>query len=172
MNWGLIATAAEAVASIAVVVSLIYLGIQVRLQAKANQMELINSLTQQWADAVQVFATHEDLNDIWFRGLKDLESLSAQERGRFSAILVNLTQIFETLHLHHRMGRLDPGLWEAYDNRLRDCFATPGIQSWWALRRHWHTRRFQNYVDRAIAGCTEHDGRYVAIYGERFPRAA
>lgn len=172
MNWNDLAAGAEAIASVAVVISLIYLAVQVRLQAKGNQMTVINSLTQQWGEAVQVFATHQDLYEIWVKGVTDFENLSAEERGRFSAILVNLTQIFETLHLHHRKGKVDAGLWEAFDNRLRDVFATPGVQKWWALRRHWHSRRFQEYVDRAIAAAGERDGRYVAIYGDKLRKQA
>ena len=143
MTWNYLVTAAETIASLAVVISLIYLAKQVRLQAKENQMSVVASLTQQWGEALQTFATHEDLYSIRMRGIVDFESLSPAERGRLSAILVNLTQIFESLHLHHQHGKVDPGLWESFDNRLRDVFATPGVQSWWALRRHWHSQRFQ-----------------------------
>lgn len=172
MNWNDLVAVAEAIASIAVMVSLFYLGIQVRLQAKGNQMTVIHSLTQQWGDAVQVFATHPDLYAIWMRGLADFETLSAEERGRFSAIMVNLTQIFEMLHLNHRKGKIDAGLWEAFDNRLRDVFATSGAQQWWALRRHWHSRRFREYVERAIAASPAQQGRYAAIYGDKLSRSA
>jgi hypothetical protein len=167
MSWNDVVGAAEAIASVAVVISLIYLAIQVRLQAKESRTSVVNSLTEQWSVAVQAFAIHQDLYQIWMKGLTDFGSLSAEERGRFSAILVNLTQIFESLHLHHRDGKVDPDLWAGFDNRLRDVFATPGVQCWWALRRHWHTRRFQEYVDRAIAASRESEGRYVAIYEKR-----
>ena len=170
MNWSEFAAIAEAVASLAVVISLIYLAIQVRLQAKENQMSVVNSLTQQWGEALRTFATHKDLYEIWIRGLADFESLSAEERGRFSAIVVNLTQIFESLHLHHRAGKVDAGLWAGFDNRLRDVFATPGVQQWWALRKHWHTPRFQEYVDRAIASSEQRKGIYVALYGKGFDK--
>lgn len=165
MSWNDVVAIAEPAASFAVVISLVYLAIQVRLQAKENQMLVINSLTQQWGEAVRVFATQKDLYEIWMKGLVDFNSLPADERGRFSSILVNLTQIFESLHLHHKAGKVDPGLWEGFDNRLRDVFATPGAQCWWALRRHWHTRRFQDYVDRVIATSKNQEGRYAAIYG-------
>ena len=165
MSWNDVAVVAESAASLAVVVSLVYLGIQVRLQAKANQMSVINSLTQQWSETLLAFATQKEMYDIWMRGLANFDALSTEERGRFSSILVNFTQILEGLHLHHRSGRIDPELWEGLDNRLRDIFATPGVQAWWPLRKHWHTRRFQRYVDRVIATCQEQQGRYLAIYG-------
>lgn len=165
MTWTNVVTAAEIIASVAVVVSLIYLAKQVRLQARENRTAVVASLTQQWGEALQTFAAHQDLYAIWMRGIEDFDSLSPEERGRFSALLVNLTQIFEGLHLHHRDGKVDAGLWESFDNRLRDVFALPGVQKWWALRRHWHTQGFQRHVDRAIATCREREGRYVAIYG-------
>ena len=171
MSWNEVAVFAEAAASFAVVVSLVYLAIQVRLQSKQNQMSVINSLTQQWGETLRVFAIDKELYAIWMKGLTDFEAMSADERGRFSSILVGLTQIFEGLHLHHRMGRVDPELWQGFDNRLRDVFATPGAQSWWKLRRHWHTKRFQEYVDKAIANCGREAGRYVAIYGAASPAA-
>lgn len=169
MTWNEVAAFAEAAASFAVVISLIYLAIQVRLQAKESRMSAVNSLTQQWGEALRAFAADKELYDIWMRGIVNFEDLPPNDRGRFSAILVNLTQIFESLHLHHRAGKVDPGLWEGFDARLRDVFALPGVQSWWALRKHWHTRRFQDYVGRAIATCAKHEGRYVSIYGADSP---
>jgi len=166
MGWQDIATIVEVAASLAVVISLIYLTIQVRLQAKESQISCVNSLTQQWGEALRALAIESDLYDIWIKGVVDFESLTPNERGRFSAILVNLTQIFESLHLHHKAGRLDFELWEGFDNRLRDVFATPGAQQWWELRKHWHTRHFQDYVARAIASSKSQEGRYVAIYGQ------
>jgi hypothetical protein len=168
VTWNEIVTGAEALASLAVVVSLVYLAIQVRLQSRESRISVVHSLTEQWGEAVQAFATHADLYAIWIKGLMDFECLTPEERGRFSAILINLSQIFESLHLHHREGRVDPELWDAFENRLRDVFATPGAQCWWAHRRHWHTQRFQAHVDRAIAKSHETAGRYVAIYGKAF----
>lgn len=169
MNWQTLVAAAEVVASVTVIISLIYLAIQVRLQAAEYRMMVISSLTQQWAEAVQTLAVHEDLHKIWMRGLQDIHGLSALERGRFSAILINLTQIFESLHLHFRQGKVDPVVWNAFDTRLRDVFATPGVRHWWSSRRHWHNRHFRGYVDDVISKSGEHKGGYEAIYGEPFP---
>ena len=167
MTWTTFVAASESIASFAVVISLIYLAIQVRLQAKANETAIISSLTQQWGEAVQAFATHEDLYRIWMKGLVDFDGLSPEERGRFSAILVNLTQIFECLFLHYREGKVDADLWRGFDSRLRDVFATTGVQSWWRLRCHWHTQAFQQYANEAIARSKDCDGRYMAVYGKK-----
>lgn len=164
MNWNFISVVAETVASVTVIISLIYLAIQVRLQAKEYRMMVTNSLTQQWGEALQTFAVHEDLYKIWMAGLQDFHALNAVERGRFSSILMNLTQIFESLHLHYQDGKVDPALWEAFHTRLCDVFAAPGVQQWWVMRRHWHTRKFSQCVDRAIANCHENVGRFTAIF--------
>ena len=87
MNWNFISVVAETVASVTVIISLIYLAIQVRLQAKEYRMMVTNSLTQQWGEALQTFAVHEDLYKIWMAGLQDFHALNAVERGRFSSIL-------------------------------------------------------------------------------------
>ena len=171
MSWEVFTTGAQAIGGLAVVISLIYLATQVRNQVKECQISVINSLTQQWGEAVQMFAIHEDLYRIWYRGLADFGALSEEERGRFSSILVNLTQIFESLHLHHLDGKVDPSLWAGFDNRLRDVFATPGVQRWWTLRRHWHSQPFQDYVDTAIAESSKVVGRYSAIFAGATARA-
>jgi len=166
MSWPQIVTLAETASAVAVVISLAYLALQVRNQVKECRMSVVNSLTQQWGEALQAFALHPDLYGIWIRGLENFEALSPEERGRFSAIVVTLTQIFESLHLHYLDGKVDPELWAGFDRRLCDVFATPGVQAWWRLRRHWHGRRFQQHVDAAIASCGDYDGRYVALYGK------
>jgi len=166
MSWDVVTAAAEAIGALGVVISLIYLATQVRNQVKESQMSVVNSLTQQWGEALRSFAVDEELYRIWFTGIVDFDSLSELERGRFSAVAVNLTQIFESLHLHHRDGKVDPEMWQGFDNRLHDVFATPGVQRWWALRRHWHSKPFQDHVEAAIAASQAAAGRYVAIYGK------
>ena len=166
-NWDVITAAAELIGAAAVVISLIYLALQVRNQVKESQMSVVNSLTQQWCEALQTFAIDEQLYRIWYRGVADFDALTEEERGRFSAILINLTQIFESLHLHHLDGKVDPGLWEGFDNRLRDVFATPGAQRWWKLRQHWHSKAFQAYVSEVISAGGQSEGRYAAIFKGR-----
>ena len=82
MNWSEFVSAAEALASLAVVISLVYLAIQVRLQSRESRISVVHSLTQQWGEAVQAFATHEDLYTIWIKGLTDFECLTPEQGMR------------------------------------------------------------------------------------------
>lgn len=170
MNWEAIGAIGELIGATGVIFSLVYLAVQIRNQIKENQIAVNNSLTQQWGELMQALAADQTLYGIWRRGVEDFEGLSEIERGRFSSILANFSQIFESVHLHHTEGRVDEQIWEGFELRIRDIFSTPGVRTWWSHRSHWHSKRFQTFISKEI-NSAQNDIVYTEIYtamaGER-----
>jgi hypothetical protein len=48
---------------------------------------------------------------------------------------------------------------EGFEQTTADLISYPGAQAWWATRKHWHTARFRELVDRIIA-----EGRKPTLY--------
>ena len=150
MNWEAISAIGEIVGALAVVITLVYLAIQIREQNRESRAAAIDSLSQQWRGLMSDLSTSETLSDIYLRGLADFDGLSPSEKMRFTTILSQTAQITESLHKHHRLGRLDPGMWEGYETRMRDVFSNPGVKTWWGLRRHWFSPQIREYIDEIV----------------------
>jgi len=158
MTLGDLGNLGEFVGSIGVVVSLIYLAVQIREQNRESRAAAIDSLAQQWASFMSGLSASETLCDIYLRGLEDFDALSRNEKMRFTTVLSQATQITESLYKHHRLGRLDAGMWEGFNTRMVDVFSHPGVKTWWRLRRHWFSPQIRGYFDEIVGRTNEATG--------------
>ena len=59
------------------------------------------------------------------------------------------------MYFSHRDGVLTASSWGEIKRTIADFIAYPGLQQWWATRRHWHTVEFASVVDGIIARGTK-----------------
>ena len=137
----------ELVGSIGVVVSLVYLSLQIRNQNIESRASRTNDLTHQWQSLMSSIATDESLGSIWMRGSTDFDSITANEQVRFIATMAQWCQIGESMHNHFQSGSIDPEIWRGFDMRNADVMATPGAQEYWEIRKHWFSKSYQAYID-------------------------
>jgi hypothetical protein len=148
----------EFLGSIGVLASIVYLAIQIREQNREGRAAAIDSLAHQWTSFMSGLSASEALCDVYLRGLEDFDALSRNEKMRFTTVLSQITQITESLHKHHRLGRLDQGMWEGYETRVLSVFSHPGAKTWWGLRRYWFSPQIREYVDEIVEKTNEATG--------------
>ena len=145
-----LANIGELIGSIGIVASLIYLGIQIKIQNSESRIAVITSLTEQWSSFMTLLASGDEHGLIWVEGLKKFPEMEDGKKVRFSAMMSNILHIDEALHKHHLDGKLDDDIWSGFSARMLDTFANPGAKNWWPMRRHWYSRRFQSYIDNLV----------------------
>lgn len=167
MNWTAISAIADILAATGVIISLVYLAVQIRNQNKESRIAVIHSLTQQWAD-IMARMVDEGNNAVWRRGLDSFNELNDIERGRHSAMMLNITQVFEGLYLQRADGKLDSQVWIGIDARVRDIFSNPGTREWWEVRAHWYSPKFRSYI-ATILSETEGKNSYAKFFNRESP---
>ena len=85
---------------------------------------------------------------IWRRALADFEACDADERVRFVAQMSALFRYYESSRVQWLRGQLDPEHWFTIERQAMALTPQPGVKSWWALRRHWHSDDFQRWFDQ------------------------
>jgi hypothetical protein len=151
MNWDALAAIAEIVASIGVIVSLVYLASQIRYQTSESHLSAGHELASQLNDCFSGLTDNADFADIYLRGMVDYNSLDSIERLRFSTFFSRFMRVLESMYSRHRENQLDPKIWPGYEDGLRDFYSHPGLQDWWSSRCHWFTPEFQELVAVFIA---------------------
>src|SRR5882724_3422227 len=131
MNWEAINAVSQLVSSIAVVFSVLYLGIQVHRSTRVTKP----------------FMENADLERVWRVGLEDLNALSAQDQARFFHAAYQFLKAFETIHFHYVYGLMDRQLWEGWRGLLLHYVAAPGIAHYWKLRPEVFSERFRKFVN-------------------------
>lgn len=146
MNWQAIGAVAEAVAAVGVILSLVYVGAQVRQGTLETRVGILRSMVNELGRVHDSLAEHGDLANIVVRGFADYDALSIVERARMSSYLAHMFKLFEQLHVLHANGAIDAEDWRGFEHAIGDIAAYPGVQTWMTTRREWMRREFVSYV--------------------------
>src|SRR6266704_347762 len=114
MNWEAINAVSQLVSSIAVVFSVLYLGIQVHRSTRVAKLATQDSAATALRDVTKPFMENAELARIWPGGLEPLKTLSAQDQARFFHATYQFLKAFETIHFHYVYGLMDRELWEGW----------------------------------------------------------
>jgi len=150
VNWTMIGAMGELVGALAVVLTLFYLARQVRdasREAQRDRWRALNAELTKWADG---FAADDAYADVVLRGFQDRRSLQPREVFRFYSSLFAFFRAWEALFEFTREGGVHREGAEALARTTRDILGFPGVQAYWADRRHWFTAAFAAHVDPLI----------------------
>lgn len=151
MNWEMLSAIGQIVAALGVILSLIYLAVQIREQNKERRRAGVNILTVQWSELVKAAQDSDEFAMLFLQGVQSFDGLRASSKLRFSAFFTRLVRNCEGMFIYYRDGALEKPLWDEVERTLCDYFAYAGVREWWATRRHWVTDEFREVVEAIIA---------------------
>ena len=140
----------EFVGAIAVVVSLIYLAIQIRQNTRAVRTSTFHGVTDSFNLVNTTIANDESLARIFRVGSENLSDLTPDEQVRFGFLFLAAFRIFETLYYQDRHGTGDPALWAAEGGTMAALLGGPGALQWWESNPLSFTPEFREYVEREV----------------------
>lgn len=150
MNWEMISAVGQMLGAIGVIISLVYLAVQIRNQKTESRRAAINLLTTHWSDLMKAHVESEEFCALWLRALQSFNSLDGPSKMRFGAHLGRFLRTSDSLYLYLRQGDMEEQLWRGVERSLAGTAAYPGFQEWWATRKGWYTDDFVALVDRLI----------------------
>jgi hypothetical protein len=138
----------EFVAAIAVVLSLIYLAVQIRQNTSSVRTSTFHECASRAADLTRGIAEQKELARIFRTGLGGLEQLEDDDdRFRFVLLLQNMFRQYEDLLFQYRAGTLSSESWDAWRYSFRGYLSNPGFSPFWDLRRLSFTESFRQFVE-------------------------
>jgi hypothetical protein len=150
MNWEMISAIGQMLGALGVIISLVYLAVQIRAQKKESERAAVTSLTTQFNEFMRPQIESSELCAIWLRGLKSFEQLDGPSKLRFGSHIGRQLRAADSLYLAYRDGTLDARVWRGFERSLADIAAYPGFQSWWPTRKHWYSDEFRALLDGHI----------------------
>jgi hypothetical protein len=161
MNWEAIGAVGEVLAAAGVIISLLYLAVQIRGDARAKRAATAHDQAVASRDVLLSIANNPGLADLLFRGIRDFAALEGAELPRFSSLLGHMCRNWEDAFFQWTEGHLDLRLWHGFEASIDDFFSYPGLQAWWKTRSHWHAEQFQALIEKKIA-----EGKAATMYRE------
>jgi len=147
MNWDAIGAIGEVVGAAAVVVSLIYVSIQLRAGTRALQTTTRDSVTKSLLEWNYVVMDDPQLAWINQAGALDFESLEPKDRARYMHTISTFLQNYENLYLHFLEGAVTKEFWEARLPMLATYIVQPGARNYWEKRRSSFDLRFNAVIE-------------------------
>lgn len=141
-----LASIAEIIGAIGVMVSLVFVGLQVmqanqlaREAAEQKQIESIGSLSR-------ILAENPHLAELWARAMAG-EKLNPAELVSATSMITHGQRIWEALYYQYRAGRVSQELWEAHQTQAKAIQNTPMSQAVWAQRKLWFSKSYREFRD-------------------------
>ena len=145
MDWDAIGAIGELVGGFAVIISLVYVGLQIRQSADASRAATSQAFAKQYCDLNQMIANPE-LSAIFTRGLSGVNGLSVEEQASFASILSSISRTLESFYFQKEKGNLEPALFEGWIIQYLDLHANPGVQEYWGMRKHQFSDQFVEFI--------------------------
>lgn len=126
-----LANYAEIFGGIAVVVSLIYVALQVRANTREQRLVRIRERAALVRDLMSDIVHDSELRGIMVRANESYHSLPPEDAMAFSAFASKACQSLIEVGAHRDAGSIDPSSWQGFQRFGRTIGSTPGMREWW-----------------------------------------
>ena len=148
MNWDAIGAIGEIVGAIAVVITLIYLAAQMRVNTAAVNRTATQNILQGRADLSFYIANDKEITALLWNGADDPDSLTSEEWQRFFFVVSGAVRTMELGFIDYEKGRMEEDEWLGQSNAILFWFPRPGFRKWVQEYGQTLTPGFRNYVEK------------------------
>ncbi len=149
------ASIAEIIGGLAVVISLIYVGVQVNDSASAVRAASANDTHVALQSWYLQIGSDRDTSELFYQALTSKEPLSNEEEFQFLMMLHGAFLAFQNSYLLAEEGTIDLELREAITAAILGIKSLPGMERYWRQRRSYLHSGFVAYVDQLLLQETE-----------------
>ena len=137
MNWDAIVAISQLVAAVGVILSLVFVGLQIKQNTRQLQRAEHNSTMEQWTVIRQAIAQNREIAELMTAGLAGERALDAADQLRMEQMLQE--NGWAAFHIWDRTQRgiFPKGTFEASGGALlKTLLSTPGGATWWLTAKH------------------------------------
>jgi hypothetical protein len=153
----------EFLGGIFVVLSLVYLAMQIRQNTQSNRTENFARGLERISEMQAALSRDPDLASLHARGVADVSSLTPVERIRFTWWFAEAFGAFEFLFHQSRADAIPDEIWERWSKTIAWWISYPGVQAWWAANPAPFSGSFTRFVDDLIV-----EGEFDVSSAERW----
>ena len=146
MNWDAIGAVGEIIGALAVVLTLVYLSIQIKENTRISKSEAYRESTGNWNDVFKIFLDAD--SELILNALKSYNSLESSQKLQFDLLMIALTTALES-NLAQVEGEVaDDVINEAVEDLFRRYFAYEGTLEWWQAGKGACAPSVRTWIDQ------------------------
>jgi len=150
MDMQSLANLGEVVGAVVVVLSLIYLAVQVRQNTQAQRTENYSRALDRLAAIQSMLGQDGEISLIVSNGALDTSKLTPQERMRFTWFMYEVFGAFEFMFHASRTDAIPEEVWTRWSSAVAWWLTFPGVQAWWQARPIPFTESFTAFMESLL----------------------
>lgn len=150
MNWDAIGAVAEVVGAIGVVITLVYLAIQIKQNTASLKSSTLQSMLEASAGLHDLCASDPELGRLFLMGIESQANLSEDELPRFHFLMMAFMRRLEAIYNQGLSGQVPESDWSGVRGSAIEVIASPGAGEWWALNRYRFSPDFKKWVSDEV----------------------
>ena len=147
----------EFVAAVGVIVSLIYLGVQIRQNTRSVRTASYQSWFDSYSNFSNTILANPELDALFHHGATDPDSLTPEERRHFDGISRRAFRLWENLYHHRLQGTIDADLYSTWRETFSRAAQAPGAKLYWGEEQGVFSEAFREEAEKLFAA--QQDGR-------------
>jgi len=140
----------EILGAIGVVVSLLYLAVQIRQNTRSVRASTYEAFSESFRDFRNLLLANERLGSVWGKGLRSRSALSEAERAQFDALLMNFLRGVEVSFYQQANGLLDDDYYQGWLDEALVIWSSPGPREWWSENSQFFNPEFRAVWERRL----------------------
>ena len=149
MNWEAIGVLVEGFGVVCIVITLIYLVVELRRNTTAQIDANFSFSIQLSRDFLCTLMADPDLALLWEKGIAD-EELSEAERARFNVAMWAWSRSVQYMFYTASNGKFPLQEWEGYRESSLKMYEGIGAQKWWAAQKWRFSENFTQFIDQHL----------------------
>ena len=151
MNLDVVVAIAETVGAVAVVISLAYVGVQIRQNTITQTAQMHQQLVEAQNETNRAIIDNPELSELVNNANEDFDSLSAGDVNRLTFYYFNYFNLWQIAFANTQRGLLEPYLLKEWDRGYGIVFKTNASgRRIWALTREAYDPEFREHTERII----------------------
>jgi hypothetical protein len=143
--------ASQSVAAVGVMASLIFVGLEVRNNAKAVRSATTQAVHENFAGMYLSLQGNPSALATCAKAVVDLDALTPAEKTQFVATFMAIMSFTQNAFDHWRVGHLRTDLWAGWESLMMNIVLTPGGAALWRERGYLFSKDFQHEVELAMS---------------------
>jgi hypothetical protein len=148
---------AEMIGIAAIVLSLVFVGLEIRQSAAATRGATQQALADSAKEASGALVADEEMAELTLRFLTttDWNEFSDVERFRAVVRFTSMVRVYESAYYQWSEGNLAPEIWAGWEASIGGVAPMPGVAVYWGERRLYFDERFQIYFEEKMRGTVD-----------------
>lgn len=150
MNWEAMGAIGEVVGAVGVIVSLLYLALQIRQSSNVTRSATRQAISTTQIELVMRIAENPDLRATIGRWYED-GSTPMQDDDICDFMLRRaMLRAYENQYHQFKYGTFDADMWNTYSDGIKSTLLSAKGRAWWEMNRSQYSSDFVSFVEHEI----------------------